>query len=204
MEDVLVQPLVEEAPRRSLRDRAARWFPLGCAAIAGAAVLAAYTFAPRYAEEPSSDASRGGPDPVAAMEAPQPVVTLPFITMPPPPSAFLPSASLGPMRVTIGTPVVSGRLPAAVVQRGLNGQRERLRRCYAKGLAADPALAGEVALRLVIDREGQVASATQGGSRMPDGEVAACVVRALQGASFPAPEGGLVIVAVALRFTPHG
>jgi hypothetical protein len=179
----------------------ARWFPLGCAAVAGAAVSAAHAFAPPV--EVITDGPSRGPDPVAAMEAPQPVVTLPFITMPPPPSAFLPAAALPLVRVTIGTPIVSGRLPAAVVTRGLSQSRDRFRRCYAEGLAADPGLEGEVQARLVIGRDGAVAGASETGPRLPDPEVAACVLGALRTAAFPAPDGGIATVAVALRFAPR-
>ena len=201
MEQVLAEPVAEEPrPRRALHERVARWFPLGCALVAGAGVSAAHALAPPVPpyEEAAPSRSMG----FAALEPEPPVMTLPFITMPPPPAAFLPSTAAPGARVTIGPPLVGGRLPGAVVARVLHAHRERFRRCYAEGLANDGALSGEVHLRFVIGRDGAVSVAGQGASNMPDPQVAGCVVDAMRGATFPAPDGGIATVLVAVRFAP--
>jgi TonB family protein len=67
-------------------------------------------------------------------------------------------------------------------------------------LAHAPALAGTVAVRFVIGRDGAVSSVADGGSSMPDPAVTSCVVRAFYGLSFPQPEGGIVTVTYPIRF----
>lgn len=107
-------------------------------------------------------------------------------------------------RVRMGATSVSGRLPPEVIQRIVRQQFGRLRLCYENGLRVSPSLAGRVSVRFVIDREGNVAGASNGGSDMPDPLVVACVVRAFSGLRFPAPEGGVVSVTYPVMFSPDG
>jgi hypothetical protein len=97
---------------------------------------------------------------------------------------------------------VSGRLPPEIIQRIARQNFGRFRMCYQAALNGMPTLAGEVRTRFVIDAKGAVASSNDAGSSMPDAGVVACVNRAFQGLSFPAPESGIVTVVYALSFTP--
>ena len=105
-------------------------------------------------------------------------------------------------RVRTQPPNVSGQLPAAVVQRIVTQSQGQVRSCYAEGLARQPALAGQISVRFVIDREGQVSHVAGGGSDLPDAAVIRCVVAAFYGLSFPKPLGGIVTVNYPLRFSP--
>jgi hypothetical protein len=95
-----------------------------------------------------------------------------------------------PGRVHVGTPVVWGALPAALVLRALRGSHGRLRACYARGLAVNPALHGSLELRFQVGSDGHAADVRLAGSDVTDAGVVACVVRAVQGISVPAPTLG--------------
>lgn len=101
-----------------------------------------------------------------------------------------------------GVTTVSGRLPPQVIQRIVRQNFGRFRLCYEKGLIANPNLEGRVSVRFVIGRDGAVASASNGGSSLPDASVVSCVVSAYYGLSFPKPEGGIVTVSYPLTFNP--
>jgi hypothetical protein len=105
-------------------------------------------------------------------------------------------------QVRVSTPTVSGRIPAEVIQRIVRQNFGRFKMCYENGLRTNPALAGRVTARFVIDRSGRVASASNGGSDIGDSGVVSCVVGAFAGLSFPEPEGGIVTVNYPISFSP--
>lgn len=105
-------------------------------------------------------------------------------------------------KVAQGATTVSGRLPPEVVQRIVRQNFGRLRLCYENGLRRDPTLQGEVRVRFVIDATGNVTTVQPASSMMKDPAVVACVVRAFQSLSFPAPDGGIVTVVYSVVFTP--
>ena len=99
-------------------------------------------------------------------------------------------ATTGP-RVGIALPSVHGRLPPEVVLRIVRQNLGRVRRCYEDALRTRPDAEGVVSVRLVIDRSGSVARASDGGaSTFPSEATTACVVRQMNSLSFPQPEGG--------------
>jgi hypothetical protein len=96
----------------------------------------------------------------------------------------------------------NGRLPPEVIQRVVRQNFGRFRLCYENGLKGNPALAGRVAVKFVIDRSGAVATTADGGSQLPDASVVQCVVRSFGNLSFPQPDNGLVTVVYPLVFSP--
>jgi hypothetical protein len=96
---------------------------------------------------------------------------------------------------------VNGRLPPEAVQRVVRQSFGRLRACYEAGLLRSPDLEGRIAVKFVIDRDGQVAMASTAESTLGDASVAACVARAYESMSFPRPEGGIVTVVYPVVFT---
>ncbi len=100
------------------------------------------------------------------------------------------------------TSLVSGHLPAEVVQRIVRQNYGRFRMCYENGLRLNPNLTGRVTARFVIGREGAVTNASNGGSDMPDAGVTSCVVQAFYGLSFPKPDNGIVMVSYPIMFSP--
>jgi hypothetical protein len=100
-------------------------------------------------------------------------------------------------------PVVSGHLPPEVIQRIVRQNDGRYPFCYEKGLRGNPNLAGRVTVKFVVDRQGAVAVASDGGSDIPDQEVRRCVIAAFSALSFPAPESGMLTVSYPLVFSPE-
>ncbi len=101
-----------------------------------------------------------------------------------------------------GVSIVSGRLPAEVIQRTVRQNFGRFRQCYELGLRTNPNLQGRVTARFVIGRDGAVSNVSVGGSDLPDAQVASCVASSFYGLSFPSPEGGIVTVSYPILLTP--
>ncbi len=101
-----------------------------------------------------------------------------------------------------GATQVNGRLPPEVIQRIVRQNFGRFRLCYENGLRTNPALQGRVAVKFVIDEKGNVKTAGDGGSDLPDIAVVSCVVRGFGNLSFPQPEGGIVTVVYPIIFNP--
>ena len=110
-----------------------------------------------------------------------------------------------PPMVRAGTSTVSGRLPPEVIQRIVRQNFGRFRLCYENGLRNNPNLQGRVSVRFVIRGDGEVQSARNGGSDMPDSGVVQCITRAFSGLSFPqTPDNSPVTVDYPLMFLPEG
>jgi hypothetical protein len=101
-----------------------------------------------------------------------------------------------------GSTTVNGRLPPEVIQRIVRANFGRFRLCYENGMRTNPNLQGRVAVKFVIDRNGAVSTAADGGSDLPDQGVVGCVVRGFSNLSFPQPEGGIVTVIYPIIFNP--
>lgn len=108
----------------------------------------------------------------------------------------LPKESVRP-----GALSVNGRLPPEVIQRIVNMNTGRLRLCYQTALAKKPALEGKVTTKFIIDKSGSVTSASDAGSDIGDPDMVKCVTQAFTAMSFPAPEGGIVVVTYPFFFT---
>ncbi|MGO9832627.1 MAG: AgmX/PglI C-terminal domain-containing protein [Polyangiaceae bacterium] len=102
-----------------------------------------------------------------------------------------------------GTPTTNGRLAPEIIQRVVRLNDGRYRFCYQSALHADPNLRGRVTVKFMIDRQGAVAFAADGGSDIPDEGVRQCVVRSFQALSFPEPENGTVTVVYPIVFSPE-
>lgn len=108
----------------------------------------------------------------------------------------------GPQLRPAGTTIVSGHIPADVIQRIVRQSFGRFRNCYEDGLRTNPNLEGRVTARFVIARDGSVGAVQSGGSDLPDPRVVACVLRTYSTLSFPSPENGIVTVTYPLAFSP--
>lgn len=106
------------------------------------------------------------------------------------------------VRMRQGMTNASGRIPPEVIQRIVRQNQGRFRACYEVGLRGNPSLAGRVAVKFVIGRDGSVTTANNGGSDLPDSGVVNCVVNSFRGLSFPAPEDGIVTVGYSIQFSP--
>jgi hypothetical protein len=116
-----------------------------------------------------------------------------------------------PARIRFGHMSVIGSLAPEIVQRIVRSRMATFRACYQKGLDADPALEGRIALAFVIDSSGHVTSVVDvpkdeqhpEGTTLGDGGVLSCVQQKFSTMTFPAPEGGGVVkVRFQLRLSP--
>ena len=105
-------------------------------------------------------------------------------------------------KVRGGAASVSGRIPPEVIQRIIRQRFGSFRACYETGLRTNPDLQGRVSVRFVINSDGSVGTASNGGSDLPDTTVVSCIVRAFAGMIFPQPEGGIVTVTYPIQFAP--
>lgn len=106
------------------------------------------------------------------------------------------------VKVLQGEAQVSGSLPSEVIKRIVRQNFGRIRMCYENGLKMNPALAGTVVVKFVIDRTGAVSAAAPASSTLGDAAVDACIVRTFSALSFPEPENGIVTVSYPITFHP--
>ncbi len=93
-----------------------------------------------------------------------------------------------------GKAVVTGALPMEVIRRIVHRNHSRIRFCYEKRLAEKPDLAGNVTVKFIISGTGQVQMAAVSHSTAGDPELEQCVSTAVRSMSFPAPEGGGIVI----------
>jgi hypothetical protein len=109
----------------------------------------------------------------------------------------------GPSLRPAGETTISGHIPADVIQRVVRDNFGRFRGCYEAGLRQNPGLEGRVVTRFVIDRQGVVTAAQDGGSSLTSPSVVACVVRSFYSLTFPEHDGGVVTVVYPLALRPE-
>lgn len=107
----------------------------------------------------------------------------------------------GMPHVRAGEPIVSGRLPPAVIMRIVRQRFGRVRVCYADALKIDPKLQGTVTVEFTIKEDGSVAGLSAGGS-LPNKDVITCVKKSFADCTFPQPEGGTAKVSYPIALSP--
>jgi hypothetical protein len=97
----------------------------------------------------------------------------------------------------------AGWIQPEIIQRIVRGHFPVLRKCYEDALLTNPNLVGRVVVRFIIDANGEVHTAVDGGSDMPDPSVVDCVVGHFRDLSFPRPqpEGRSVTVVYPIPFS---
>jgi hypothetical protein len=99
-------------------------------------------------------------------------------------------------------PERAGRIAPEIVQSVVRHHFDPMRVCYEWGMRKDPNLSGRVTTKFVIEADGSVSSATDGGSNLIDSQVIACVLGAFRRLTFPPPQGGKVVVVYPIQFNP--
>jgi hypothetical protein len=98
--------------------------------------------------------------------------------------------------------VSSGVLVPETVRRVIQASHGKARRCYERGLAQNPQLAGKVTLELLIARSGEVSSSEITFSSLNDREVEDCLAAFGKQLTFPKPKGGTARVRYPIVFEP--
>jgi hypothetical protein len=112
--------------------------------------------------------------------------------------------ALAPLSLTAPPALgVNGYLEPTLIQKIVRQSNGRYRACYEAGLGRDAKLAGRVAVRFVIGRDGRVVSTADADSNLPDRVAVACVIAAFGTLQFPPPSGGEVTVVYPIMFSPE-
>ena len=98
--------------------------------------------------------------------------------------------------------VVSERLPPELIQSVVRKAYGFFRGCYEQGLGRNPNLTGKVTARFVIELDGTVSHASDGGSDLSEPDVVKCIVSQFFKIQFPPPDGGIVTVVYPMIFSP--
>ena len=102
-----------------------------------------------------------------------------------------PKATFGGPQVFNEPPQIAGSLDKDLVRQVIRENVGKVRFCYEESLQHNPSLAGKVAVRFVIGRDGQVRSASvDDGSTLSDAALSACLLSRVRGLVFPAPKSG--------------
>jgi hypothetical protein len=85
---------------------------------------------------------------------------------------------------------IEGNISKAEAERTLAVGKAKLRGCYDKEHAANPALHGKVSFRLTVDDRGRVSLGEVVTSTLGGGDPEMCMIEALRDLKFPPPAGG--------------
>lgn len=114
------------------------------------------------------------------------------------------AASCAPGAEGCTAPPPVGALPKSVIDSVVKANMRAYRTCYQRGLDLDPTLAGLVAVKFVIAKNGTVSSATTKRTTLEAPTVESCVNAAFMKLVFPPPQGGgIIIVTYPFVFTPY-
>jgi outer membrane biosynthesis protein TonB len=98
-------------------------------------------------------------------------------------------------RVRSGSSVdIAGSLSKEVIRRTIGRHVNEVRFCYEQRLNARPDLQGRVSVKFIIGPSGVVRAAVVAESDLADATTEQCIASAVQRWTFPAPNGGLVVV----------
>ena len=100
----------------------------------------------------------------------------------------------GVPQVRSGGAEIRGSLSKEVIRRVVRRHINEVKFCYEQQLNARPDLQGRVTTRFVISPTGSVQSAMVASSSLRNEAVESCIVRAVRRWTFPAPDGGGVVV----------
>jgi TonB family protein len=100
----------------------------------------------------------------------------------------------GVPQVRSGGAEVRGSLSKEVIRRVVRRHINEVKFCYEQQLNTRPDLQGRVTTKFVISPTGSVQSAMVGSSSLRNEAVESCIVRAVRRWTFPAPDGGGVVV----------
>ena len=99
---------------------------------------------------------------------------------------------------------IHGSLSKEVIRRTIGRHINEVRHCYEQALNARPNLQGRVTTKFIIAPTGAVQTAATESSELGDARVEQCIAQAVRRWSFPAPEGGVVVVSYPFVLTQTG
>ena len=157
---------------------------------------------------------KGGNETAAPVMTATPVVTnaAPLAEPPPPPppvdepvAAVDAGAARAPTTTTAYSPcgvARCGGTGSAALETAVSARAGSARPCYERALRVNSTLQGKLLVKVRVDPQGNVCSASIGQDDIHFPEVSNCVMGMFRSAKFPAPSGGCVEFNVPLNFTP--
>ena len=97
-------------------------------------------------------------------------------------------------RVRTGQAEVRGSLSREVIRRVIRRHQNEVRYCYERELNQNSALQGRVSIRFTISATGAVSAAAAVDTSAGLETVATCISRAVRRWTFPAPQGGGIVI----------
>ncbi len=108
-------------------------------------------------------------------------------------------------QIRAGTADVRGSLSREVIRRVIRRHINEVKFCYEQELNSRPDLAGRVTVSFIISPTGAVQSSQVGATTLSNQRVETCIVGAVRRWTFPAPEGGgIVVVNYPFTLEPSG
>ena len=98
--------------------------------------------------------------------------------------------------ITAGTAMVMGSIDKELIRKVIQEHAAQIRFCYEEQLAVNPKLAGKVAIKWVIDADGNASNATvdSGSTTLLNDKVHQCMMARIVSWQFPKPKGGGIAV----------
>ncbi len=98
--------------------------------------------------------------------------------------------------ITAGTALVMGSIDKELIRKVIQEHAAQIRFCYEEQLAVNPKLAGKVAIKWVIDAEGNASNASvdMGSTTLLNDKVHQCMMARIVSWQFPKPKGGGIAV----------
>ena len=103
-------------------------------------------------------------------------------------------AGASPAGVRLGALSVTGSMTADAVGKVVRWNLGKIGTCRDAAVERGVKGGGRLSVRFVIDREGTVTTASNGGTDLKDEALIGCVVRAFSSMKFPAPGSGIAMV----------
>lgn len=96
--------------------------------------------------------------------------------------------------IRTGKADVRGSLSKEVIRRVIHRHINEVRFCYEQELSQRPDLEGRVSVKFIISPTGAVQTSVVDASTLNDAKVDSCIIQAVRRWTFPAPEGGGIVV----------
>ncbi|MDX9724239.1 MAG: VIT domain-containing protein [Myxococcota bacterium] len=101
-----------------------------------------------------------------------------------------------------GNAEVQGSLSKRIVQKVIKQHRAALKACYESALQQDPSLEGKLTVRWSVDENGVVSDVSITLDTVGSPELAACVIKTVEGMRFPKSQAGKIIITYPFEFSP--
>jgi len=105
-------------------------------------------------------------------------------------------------RATVGAAEVDGSVDSKSISKIVKRNARAVKRCYEKGLLANPNLKGKVSVTIMINMRGRVESVDIGANTLGDASVTRCIKGVVRRWRFPKPDGGPASVTFPFVFSP--